>query len=590
MTIALRCISVFSITLTTLACAAAGGLFADDDSSPTRPPKYEVRAVWLTTVAGLDWPKSTDRAEQQSSLREMIEQVERAHFNTIFFQVRGRADAMYRSRYEPWSSQLAGALGKDPGWDPLQFVLDEAHARGIEVHAWFNTFFVKAGPKPSESWPPHLILNHPDWVQQYKEEWWLDPGLPQVRTYLVNVAMDIVRNYDVDGIHFDFIRYPGPDYPDNATYRRYGKNKKREEWRRENINQFVRAVYDSVVAAKPWVKVGSTPIGVYVNIQNGSGWQSYHSLFQDSRAWLREKKHDYLVPQLYWTLGNRPGDPDFATLAKNWGENTYGRHIYIGIGAYKPEVFQQIPEQVDVSREAGALGNSYFRFEHISKRWEVGDRYRSRALIPPMPWKNAVPPNPPTVLSVTELGEGRFQIKWSMPQAAADGDRAKRIVIYRSLFHPVDIDNPWNIVGFVSGSETSFVDRIERPTSLRYYYAATSIDRCNNESLPANEAIAVVSEIEEIGKRLKPKTTLAECYPHPSKGITLVPYEIADPGPVWLKILDLGGRTLEVLVEAMQSPGRYVAAANTSTMKDGLYQLQLTAGSVTVSTPLEVRR
>ena len=165
------------------------------------PPKQEVRAVWITTVNGLDWPKSTDPAEQQRSLREMVMKLHSAHFNTIFFQVRGRGDALYRSSLEPWSDILTGTLGKDPGWDPLQFVIDEAHARAMEVHAWFNTFYVRSGKgeiPPSK--PRHVALEHPDWVQTVDGQSWLDPGLPAVRNFLLRVGMEIVRNYDVDGV------------------------------------------------------------------------------------------------------------------------------------------------------------------------------------------------------------------------------------------------------------------------------------------------------------------------------------------------------------------------------------------------------
>lgn len=588
----IRYLLIFALGSLILSPNATFGRNDDDWSDgPGLPqsPKREVRAVWITTVASLDWPKSFDRSEQQRSLRQMIDETARANFNTIFFQVRGRADAFYRSRFEPWSSQLTGTLGEDPGWDPLQFVLDEARVRGIEVHAWFNTFFVKSGPKPSQSRPLHIILSNPEWVNQHGENWWLDPGLPQVRTYLVKVAMDIVRNYDLDGIHFDFIRYPGPDYPDMETYRRYGKDRKREEWRRENINSFVRVVYDSIAIVKPRLKVGSAPIGVYVNIPNGAGWQSYHTLYQDSRQWLREGKHDYLAPQVYWSLGNKPGDPDFATLAQNWAENSFGRHIYIGVGAYKPEVFRQIPELVDVSRSVGAAGNGFFRYEHISRNWDVGGRYALPALVPSMPWKDATPPEPPTDLRVGEMGERRFEIRWRQSRTAADGERAYRYVIYRSPVNPVNTNNPYNIVGIVGAADTTVVDRITRPQSIRYYYAVTALDRLNNESVPANEAVAVVSEFEKLSKRLHFRTGLAAGYPAGQRGVFLIPYEIGKKGPVWLKVVDQNGSMLQLLVEAYLEPGRYVTAANLTELRPGSYRIQLIAGDTTLAKQLELK-
>ncbi|MBI3195700.1 MAG: family 10 glycosylhydrolase, partial [Ignavibacteriae bacterium] len=176
-------------------------------TQPQTVPKTEVRAIWLTTVLGLDWPPSkVKKAEEQKRLlSEMIEKAAKAKFNTIYFQVRGRADAMYKSDFEPWSHLLTGELGKDPGWDPLQFVVEESQQRGLEVHAWFNTFLTKSGKeKPTESTPRHLILAHPEWLQLVKGEWWLDAGIPEARKYLFDVALDIVRRYNIDGFQFDF--------------------------------------------------------------------------------------------------------------------------------------------------------------------------------------------------------------------------------------------------------------------------------------------------------------------------------------------------------------------------------------------------
>lgn len=552
-------------------------------------PKHEVRAVWLTTVAGLDWPKSLERGEQQSTLRAMIAQVKAANLNTIFFQVRGRGDAMYRSRFEPWSNQLSGVLGQDPGWDPLQFVLDEAHARGLEVHAWFNTFFVRAGSKPPMSWPPHLLLKHPDWVRQYENEWWLDPGLPEVRAYLVNVVMDIVRSYDIDGIHFDFIRYPGTGYPDHQSYLRYGKRKMKEEWRRENINTFVRTAYDSIIAVKPNLKVGSTPIGIYVNMPEANGWQSFHTVFQDSRTWLREGKHDYLAPQVYWTLGTTKGDPDFAVLARDWAQNGFGRHVYIGIGAYKSGVVQQIPQLIDVSRSVGAQGNSFFRFTHMNNFATVGDRYRYPALIPSMPWKDSIPPNPPETFSVIDLGHGRFHLRWTHSTPAPDGDGAKKYVIYRSLSQPVDVSHPSRIVAIAAGKDTSFVDEAPKEAAVRFYYALTALDKGNNESAPTHEESAVISEIAAFARNFSLTTGLGEFLNHPQDSVVFVPYVLSEHVPVWLKVVDETGRTVQILVEGMQEPGKHVAAVSTSRLPAGVYHVQLTAGSAFMTRPIAVR-
>jgi len=286
-------------------------------------PKRETRAVWLTTVYGLDWPtaKATSSSgiqQQKNELIQILDNLKSANFNTVIMQVRARGDLIYPSQYEPWATSLTGTLGRNPGYDPLKFAIEETHKRGMEFHAWWNVVKVKDDSTlPPNTNPPHIVLRHPEYVKYYKpnNEWWIDMGKPEARNYLINVVMELVRNYDIDGIHFDFIRYPNPDFPDSDTYALYANEYPDiNEWRRENINKFVRAVYDSIKRVKPWVKVGSAPIGIYRNICDSSGvyiysrncgscpsgttpvatgWQAYCSIYQDSRRWLMEGKHDY---------------------------------------------------------------------------------------------------------------------------------------------------------------------------------------------------------------------------------------------------------------------------------------------------------
>ena len=265
--------------------------------------------MWITTASGLDWPQTTDRVEQQTSLRALLRGVKAARFNTIFFQVRARGDAYYRSRYEPWAENLTGALGKDPGWDPLAFVLAEAHELGIEVHAWFNVFKIR-GPNPvGPSTPEHPSRTLACFTVEQDGELWLDPGRPEVRTYLATVALDLVRRYDIDAINFDFIRYPGTSFGDGESFARYGKAMKIHDWRRQNITAFVREVYAQAVHLKPMLKVGSSPLGVYREETNGSQRGSFYWVYQDSYSWLREGIHDYLSPQVYWQIVRRTVNP-----------------------------------------------------------------------------------------------------------------------------------------------------------------------------------------------------------------------------------------------------------------------------------------
>jgi uncharacterized lipoprotein YddW (UPF0748 family) len=557
-------------------------------SGSTRIPKQEVRAVWLATVAGLDWPRTTDVDEQKKSLLEIVQKLKDGNFNTIFFQVRGRGDAFYKSNFEPWSDRLTGTLGKDPGWDPLEFILREAHTRGMEVHAWFNTFRVRNGIKNTYGNNKHVCELHPDWVSTIDGETWLNPGLPEVREYLVNVALDLVRNYDIDGIHFDFIRYPGSDYPDAATYKKYSMGLKKDDWRRENVNQFVRTFYDSATAVKPMLKIGSAPIGVYKNIPNASGWESYSAIYQDSRRWLQEKKHDYLAPQVYWSLGNKKGDPDFASLAKDWSDNSFGRHVYIGIGAYKPEVYGQLPLLIDVTRLYGNNGNSFFRYDFIKNDLGIGGRYRYPANIPPLYWKDSIPPNPPIDLQISELATGFFKLQWKPPAPARDGDVAKYYNIYRSTIQPVNTDDPANITAITTRNDTVFLDKISRPKSAYYYYVVTAFDKGNNESVPATEQKVEIPAIVKLATELVPKFRLASLSKE-SLDDLFITYDVEEKGEVSLKILDVEKNELQVVVNDVQDIGRYVVAINPKIIKSKLITIRLTNGKHSYSQNLSLK-
>jgi uncharacterized lipoprotein YddW (UPF0748 family) len=562
-------------------------VFAQDNRPLDRSPKREVRAAWITTVLGLDWPKSVDPVQQEQSLREMVQNLKRLHFNTIFFQVRGRADALYRSRYEPWSHILTGTLGKDPGWDPLQFIVREAHAEGMEVHVWFNTFLFKSGrDKPPVSDPLHAILQHPDWVHLVNGEWWADPGVPEVRSYLLEVAMDIVRRYDVDGIQFDFLRYPGASYPDETTYQRYGQGMPRGDWRRANINAFVRAFYDSAMAVKPMLKVGSAPIGIYRNSMRWKSWEAFGDLFQDSRSWLSHTVHDYLAPQVYWPITDKPGSPDFAALTREWVNNASGRHIYVGIGAYKDDVFQQLPQLIDFTRSNGTSGLAFFRYEHVTRPGALGDRFHFLANIPSMPWKDAIAPLSPQNLVVLNETDGIYRISWAAPPPAPDGDTAKYYNVYRSTEVPIAIDDPATLRFITPGPWTSVVDTILHPTAARYYYAVTSFDKGNNESTPTHEQGVIVPEIVQLAQRLKGSLRMGNAFARSS--MFYVPYELDRQSLVWLTLHDEQNREVVRLVDAVQPPGRHVASADVSTLPKGMYTAQLVAGDRTIRRSVKV--
>ena len=545
-------------------------LYPQDVVGYPKAPKHEVRAVWLATVMGLDWPKTEDPADQERSLREIVRQVSAAHFNTIYFQVRGRADAMYRPGYEPWSQVLTGTLGQDPGFDPLRTIIEEAHTCGIDVHAWFNTFLVKSGgPIPEPSEPKHVLLVHPEWIRQVNGEWWFDPGIPDVRAYNVAVAMDIVRRYDIDGFQFDFIRYPGRTFPDDQSFRLHGGTMRRDEWRRENINTFLRMFHDSVMACRPLLKIGATPIGIYKNFNGVKGQPSFDDLYQDSRLWLQEGIVDYLVPQVYWTLGDEKGDPDFALVARDWSANTKGRQIYLGVAVYKSDVNEQVPQIIDTTRSLKLHGNAFFRYSHISKGFNAGGRYERNAIIPPMPWKDSLPPPPPAFVEVRNVTDGIFHVRWEESPLQGQEDVADRYLIYRSPHFPVDISNPEYLIATVKRGVNEYRDTIVHIMSARYQYAVTSMDALQNESAPAVESI-ILSEIVDLAKQWVYEFRLGEVIQQ-SPSTVYIPYEVAESGPVIMRILDGMNREIVSVVDKIQNPGRYIAGADISDLNSGMY-------------------
>jgi uncharacterized lipoprotein YddW (UPF0748 family) len=450
------------------------------------PPKHEVRAVWITTAAGLDWPKVSGKVSQQESLRRLVHDLHDAHFNTLYFQVRPRGDAYYRSRYEPWAEALTGTLGKDPEWDPCGVIIEEAHALGMEVHGWFNVFKVR-GPNPvGPSTPAHVTRAHDEWTVVRDGEVWLDPGLPAVRAYVLEVALDLIRNYDLDGINFDFIRYPGQDFPDNEAYVYFGKGMRRDDWRRSNVTAFVRSFGVEAVKIKPYLKIGSSPYGVYRDDSNNDRRGSYYWVYQDSYAWLQNGWQDYLCPQAYWQIGGGGrGEPDFMRVAQRWSELTAGRHIYIGVGAYRTEIASRLGDYIDSSRAAGTAGQTFFRWEDIADSRRLGARYETWALIPPMPWKDHVPPVTPRNVKTLAATKNARLIHWDTPAPAADGDTAHTYVVYRWDSQFVPFTNSYAIIAVLSSAQHAYIDSAAFGSTGEYFYALTARDRMGNESAPS---------------------------------------------------------------------------------------------------------
>ena len=336
------------------------------------------------------------------------------------------------------------------------------------------------------------------------------------------------------------------------------------------------------------LKVGSAPVGFDDRYSKEVGLYSYDDVFQDSRRWLREGKQDYLVPQVYWSLGHKPGKPDFAAVVRDWSMNTYGRQMIIGVGAYKNDVYRQVPLLVDTTRFYGLDGNAYFRYENIESILDVGMRYRYLANIPPMPWKDLIPPNPPSQFKVVSDSDGIFRLQWHAPARAIDGDGARFYDVYRSTTKPVNRDDARNLVHIVVDGDTTFVDTIRHPTSMKYYYTVTALDKGYNESSAPKEESIVVPEIVILARRFSNTLKLARPFPEPASDYVYVPYELKDSASVSLIIVNgISNEALRV-VAAVQPAGRHVAAVDVSGLEEGKYQCELRAGGVTLTNSMTV--
>ncbi len=493
-------------------------------------PKREFRAIWIATINNIDWPSKAGLsvAQQKAEFVELIDRHVKDGMNTIIVQVRPAADAFYRSSLEPWSQWLTGTQGvpPEPFYDPMAFMIEEAHARNLEFHAWLNPFRAVSNINTAKLHDSHITLKRPEWFLNYGILKLFNPGIPEVREYLFSVIEDIVRRYDVDGIHFDdyFYPYPDPIYhlSDQATYVRYGKEfSNKAEWRRENINLFVKGVYERIKAIKPWVKFGISPYGVWRNAKNDaygsdtqSGYTCYDHLHADIRKWAQQGWLDYLAPQLYQNIKHKKNP--FATLTKWWDDNSFGRHIYIGHAAYRvywssdkswfdPE---ELPNQVRLTRSYKNIkGSTFYSSKSLeNNRGGIRDSlrlhiYTTPAIPPTMPWLDSISPNPPES-PVVSLAPRGVVVSWKNITSESEIDQIKNHIIYRftqNISSP-DFSDGRNILSVISGNKTDYEDFEAKQVDDYVYYVST-VDRLNNESSPikANAEVPIDPLIAELG-------------------------------------------------------------------------------------------
>lgn len=476
-------------------------------------PKREFRGAWVATVSNIDWPSKPGLSteEQKKELISILDHHQQSGLNAIMLQIRPAADAFYGQGKELWSRFLTGVQGKapQPYYDPLAFAIAETHKRGMELHAWFNPYRATFNLIDSHTSANHISKQKPEWFFTYGGKKLFNPGLPEVRQYIISVIMDVVKNYDIDGVHFDDYFYPYPAdgqvIGDNQAYQLYGAGLKSvDDWRRQNVDTLIRSVADSIKKVKSHIKFGISPFGIWRNRSQdpegslSNGLDGYSKLYADARKWVKNGWVDYINPQIYFPFNYQAAA--YEKLVDWWAQNSYGKHLYIGIGAYRAiesrsgwQNKNQIPNQIRYLRANSKVQGSVF-FSSKSLRDNLAglndslknDFFKAPALPPSMPWLDAIAPQHPLLVEV-QLFHQSVQLKWESPPQAKDGETASGYVIYRfNEGEKLDIENPKNILKITFDPEmNSFTDHSVK-AGARYTYMITALDRVRNESEPSN--------------------------------------------------------------------------------------------------------
>ena len=440
-------------------------------------PKWEVRAVWLTTIGGIDWPSTYAHdgmgiEKQKQQLTDMLDRLKAVGINTVLLQTRVRATTIYPSDIEPWDGCLSGKPGKSPGYDALQFAIDECHRRGMELHAWVVTI-------PVGKWNTYgcqqLRKRYGKLIRKIGDEGYMNPESPTTASYIADICEEITRKYDIDGIHLDYIRYP-------------------ETWRgamhKEYITDIVKTINSRVKLHKPWVKLSCSPIGKYDDLSRfrSNGWNARSRVAQDAQGWMRDGLMDQLYPMMYFSGNN------FYPFAIDWKEQSFGRHVISGLGVYmlhpkeRNWPINEVKRQMSVVREIG-LGHCYFRakflLDNVKGIYDFAlwhDRYP--ALVPPMTWAQSTVPTSPKML-IVERSHESDQLSWKGAEDRSDGPYLL-YNIYASTTYPVDVTKAENLIA------TRYIrSNITIPKAKgQWYYAVTAQDRYGNEGPAVQEATA----------------------------------------------------------------------------------------------------
>lgn len=470
-------------------------------------PKRELRAAWIATVSNIDWPSKPGLTsdQQKKEFINRLDQLQALGCNAVIVQIRPACDAFYNSVQEPWSRYLTGTQGKPPFpyYDPLTFMIEEAHKRNMEFHAWFNPYRALVIKTKNPNPPEHVTKKHPEWLVNYGTKTYLNPGLPQVREYVIGIITDVVKRYDIDAVHLDDYFYPyriaKVEFPDQSTYNKYrrGYNNK-DDWRRNNVDLFVSELNLQIKQIKPYVKLGISPFGVWRNASkdpkgsNTRGGQTcYDDLYSDVLLWMEKGWVDYLMPQLYWEHKHRAAA--FDVLLPWWEQFATNRHIYYGLGVYRmlnatrapwnspKELMWQLRDIRYTTHNAGFSLYSTSNFDKISNGVQDSIKQHNAhiAFPPTMPWLDNVAPTAAT-LQADEYTEGLL-LKWTGLNPTKE---PLRFAVYRfDKGQQPNFNDAQHIVAIVQKPEYFDHNYKEHRNSQ---YAVTVLDRLWNESTPSN--------------------------------------------------------------------------------------------------------
>jgi len=484
-------------------------LFLTFHLNAAKHPKREMRAVWIATVANIDWPSASNLTteQQKKEFIELLDLSKAYNMNTVVFQIRPAADAFYASKYEPWSQWLTGKQGKEPDYDPLAFASIECRKRGLDLHIWINPYRAVSDVTNNQTAPNHITNTHPEWFLTYGKTKYFDPALPETRNFVATVVSDIIRRYDVDAVHMDDYFYPyriaGAEFPDGQSFKSYPRgysSNQRDDWRRNNVDLIIKQIHDSIKTIKPWVEFGISPFGVWRNIakdpagsKTKAGQTNYDDLFADVLKWQREGWIDYVTPQIYWEIGKEVAD--YKIIADWWSHNTYGAQLYVGQAPYKIDLqakekswqsADEIIRQIKLNRKYPEIsGSMFFSAKFMRKNpLELHEKlqkkfYRYPALPPSNQRINPVQPQEPLHVLLTEKN-GQLNFSWEK------GQNTKSFVIYQfRKGQRINTEKPEHI--FLTTSDNSITYEFDKRTDpRRYKYAVTSVSKSNAESEPVN--------------------------------------------------------------------------------------------------------